>query len=103
MVCRLVLIGERACYCVNCDWHTYVDDVCSACWQWIGVVPSPWSKRFIDESKYIGAIAVDVNSPPSYGMVCRKALRSVIYPFLLMIKIIKLEPIVLILVVGWIF
>src|SRR5210317_380724 len=27
MVCRLVLIGERAFYCVICAWHTYVDDV----------------------------------------------------------------------------
>jgi hypothetical protein len=40
MVCRLVLIGERACYCVIYHWHIYVDDDCSACWQWIGVVPS---------------------------------------------------------------
>ena len=27
MVCRLVLIGERACYCLIYAWHTCVDDV----------------------------------------------------------------------------
>ena len=26
MVCRLVLIGQRACYCVICQLHTCVDD-----------------------------------------------------------------------------
>src|SRR5210317_923103 len=31
MVCSLVLIGERACYCVIYDWHMCVDDDCSAC------------------------------------------------------------------------
>ena len=27
MVCRLVLMGKRACYRLICDGHTYVDDV----------------------------------------------------------------------------
>ena len=40
MVCRLVVIGQRACYCVICEWHTYADDVWRACWQWMGLVPS---------------------------------------------------------------
>jgi hypothetical protein len=26
VVCRLVLIGGTACYCLICDWHIYVDD-----------------------------------------------------------------------------
>ena len=41
MVCRLVLIGERACYCVIYGWHLCVDDDCSVIQQWIGVAPSP--------------------------------------------------------------
>ncbi len=26
MVCRNALVAQRACYCVICDWHTYIDD-----------------------------------------------------------------------------
>src|SRR6056300_107283 len=40
MVCRKAPIVQTACCCVICDWHTYVDDDCRACRQWIGVVPS---------------------------------------------------------------
>ena len=38
MVCRLVQIKERACYCVISDWHTYVDDECSVMQQWMVLV-----------------------------------------------------------------
>src|SRR5210317_2261040 len=41
MVCRKALIGERACYCLICDWYIYVDDVGSVIYHWRGVVPSP--------------------------------------------------------------
>src|SRR6056300_334351 len=40
MVCGKAPIVQTACCCVICDWHTCVDDDCSACWQWMGVVTS---------------------------------------------------------------